>query len=95
VPVLKNPDKRVRDHAYHAYLKRTHLGQAIRDERYRMVQWTDLESGAKEYELYDYLEDPLETRNLANERAVELERLLAILETHPEAKPQVPRGKRK
>jgi iduronate 2-sulfatase len=95
VPVLKNPDERVRDHAYHAYLKRTHLGQAIRDERYRMVQWTDRDSGAKEYELYDYVEDPLETRNLAGERKAELDRLIAILESHPEAKQQAPRGRRK
>jgi iduronate 2-sulfatase len=60
-----------------------------------MVQWTDRDSGAKEYELYDYVEDPLETRNLAGERKAELDRLIAILESHPEAKQQAPRGRRK
>ena len=94
VPVLREPDRRLRDHAYHAYLKSRHLGEAIRDERYRMVRWTELESGAVEYELYDYQEDPLETRNLAGERPAELERLLAILNSHPVAKPQAPRGRR-
>ena len=40
VPVLKDPARRVRDHAYHAYPKRK-LGRAIRTERYRLVEWGD------------------------------------------------------
>ena len=38
VPVLKNPDARVRNHAYHAYPK-AKLGRAIRTERYRFIEW--------------------------------------------------------
>jgi iduronate 2-sulfatase len=91
VPVLKNPEQRIRDHAYHAYLKRTHLGQAIRTERYRMVQWTHRESGEKEYELYDYRDDPLETRNLAPSKPDVLQSLIGMLERHPPARDQAPR----
>jgi iduronate 2-sulfatase len=93
--VLGDPATRVRDHAYHAYLKRQHLGQAIRTERYRMVQWTHRETGETEFELYDYVEDPLETKNLASIRVDVLEELKAILASHPKAKPQAPRPNRK
>lgn len=56
-------------------LKDDIMGYAIRDNRYRLVQWT---KGFKTYdefdpskvlavELFDYQEDPLETRNVAND----------------------------
>lgn len=84
VPVLKDPAIRVRDHAYHAYPKRK-MGRAIRTERYRLVQW--LEEGQSidkaEYELYDYQMDPLESRNLADEKTETLRELQGILEQYP------------
>ncbi|HSG73460.1 MAG TPA: iduronate-2-sulfatase, partial [Planctomycetaceae bacterium] len=64
------------------------LGRAIRTERYRLVVWKKF--GAKEaddFELYDYRDDPLETKNIAKDNPVIVEELLAKLETHPEAKP--------
>jgi iduronate 2-sulfatase len=81
VPVLSDPQARVRDHAYHAYPKRK-LGRAIRTERYRLVEWKpfgDAKAPA-EYELYDYEDDPQETVNLASQRpavAAELQQILA------------------
>ena len=93
VPVLKQPEKRVRDYAYHAYPKRK-LGRAIRTERYRLVQWKD--PGApeeeSEYELYDYHRDPLETQNLTSRHPDVFARLRSKLIALPEA---VPRGPRK
>ncbi|GAB5405840.1 MAG: sulfatase [Aureliella sp.] len=85
VPVLKEPTARVRDHAFHAYPKRT-LGRAIRTERYRMVQWRAIGNpdGAAEYELYDYRDDPLESRNLAEQRPEVLEELKQILAQYPQ-----------
>ena len=91
VPVLSDPNIRVRDHAYHAYPKRK-LGRAIRTERYRMVQWLGFDGrGEAEYELYDYLQDPNETRNLAAEQPAILKELQSKLATYP--KP-VPRNRR-
>ena len=84
VPVLKNPNARVRDHAYHAYPK-AKLGRAIRTERYRLVEWKKIGESSEqaEYELYDYEADPLETENLAKKHPEVVERLKAILAKYP------------
>ncbi|WP_246114419.1 sulfatase-like hydrolase/transferase [Rubripirellula tenax] len=83
VSVLKNPDHRVRDHAFHAYPKKK-LGRAIRTERYRLVQWKSGNAeDAVEYELYDYETDPMETRNLATVHRDVVDRLKQTLAKYP------------
>lgn len=86
VPVLRDPHQRVRDHAFHAYPKQK-LGRAIRTERYRLVEWKSVGAAAStaEYELYDYLTDPLESRNLATEATQVVDELREILARYPEA----------
>ena len=88
VPVLKDPKSRVRDHAYHAFPRKT-LGRAIRTEQHRLVEWKKPGAAPEsaEIELYDYTADPLETRNLATEQPDVVKRLRAILARHPEARP--------
>jgi len=67
VPVLTDPAKRIRDHITHCYPKQR-FGWAIRNERYRMVQWgRDGEKREPEFELYDYQRDPDETVNIADQ----------------------------
>ncbi|MBM3882323.1 MAG: sulfatase [Verrucomicrobia bacterium] len=87
VPVLRDPAKRVRDHASHCYPRGERLGRAIRTERYRLVEWKAIGAPADtaEFELYDYETDPLETKNLAATQPEVLARLRAILARHPEA----------
>ncbi|WP_166831286.1 sulfatase [Thalassoroseus pseudoceratinae] len=86
VPVLNDPMKRVRTHAYHAYPKQK-LGRAIRTKRYRLVEWRDWDGADEsvEYELYDYQTDPHETRNHASEEPEVVQKLAKILATY--AKP--------
>jgi iduronate 2-sulfatase len=93
VPVLRDPAARVRDHAYHAYPRRK-LGRCIRTERYRLVEWKsiDQKDAKPEYELYDYVTDPLETRNLAGERQRVIATLKAKLAEYP---PPVPNPRRR
>ena len=90
VSVLKQPDLIIRNHAYHAYPRKRNklIGCAIRTDRYRMVEWKDLTNpdAEKVYELYDYIDDPLETKNFAKERPSVIDELRAILATHPPAK---------
>ncbi|MFN9721173.1 MAG: sulfatase, partial [Planctomycetota bacterium] len=84
VPSLKDPAKRLRDHAYHVF-PREKLGRAIRTERYRLVEWrkpSEPESSAQ-YELYDYQTDPHETRNMATEAPDLVRELRSRLELHP------------
>lgn len=93
VPVLKDPKSRIRDHAYHAYPRKGNqlIGCAIRTDRYRMVEWVDVQDRSVEriYELYDYVEDPLETRNLAEDKPEVLAELKSKLATHPPAQAPV------
>lgn len=86
VPVLKNGKKRLRDHAYHTYIRGDYQGLAIRTERYRMVKWFPLKMKGKRepiVELYDYKKDPLETKNIATKKPKIVAKLEAILAKHP------------
>ena len=88
VPVLRNPNARVRDHAYHAYPRGGKLGRAIRTQRYRLVEWkkhSDPGAGV-DYELYDYKTDPWETQNQYIDRPKIAKRLKTILSNHPSPK---------
>jgi iduronate 2-sulfatase len=92
VPVLRDPAVRVRDHAYHAFPRQRAgeqvIGRAIRTERYRLVEWKKPGAPADtaDLELYDYVADPLETKNLAATQPKVVAELRAILARHPEAK---------
>ena len=90
VPVLKNPNARVRDHAFHAYPRGKKLGRAIRTQRYRLVEWknhSDPNAGV-DYELYDYKADPWETQNHHTAKLKTAKQLKAILAKYPVPKPR-------
>lgn len=86
VPVLRDPRRSVKDHVYHCYPRGGRLGRAIRTARYRLVQWRAFGAPehTAEYELYDYVTDPLETENLATQRPDVVAALLRRLRAHGE-----------
>ncbi len=43
------------------------MGQAVRDDRYRLVRWLDRSGTVQSYELYDHRSDPDETVNVAHD----------------------------
>ncbi len=95
VPVLKGEKKQLRDHAYHCFPKGGRMGRAVRTDRYRLVEWKPTGSDDQpEYELYDYRNDPLETKNIASDHPEVVQQLAAKLATHPAAK-QRASGKRR
>lgn len=86
-PVLTSNSKQIKDHVYHAYKRGPYIGEAIRNNRYRMVRWTNTKnSKTKIYELYDYINDPLETKNVANQNTAIVKQLETILNHYPTAK---------
>jgi iduronate 2-sulfatase len=87
VPVLRDPEARIRDHATHCYPRGERMGRAIRTDRYRLIEWKKPRAPADtaEFELYDYETDPLETQNLATTQPGVVAKLRAILSRHPEA----------
>jgi iduronate 2-sulfatase len=94
--VLADPAATTRDHAIHVYPRDEKLGRAIRTASHRLVEWKVPGASAQTavYELYDYTSDPLETRNHASSQPETVARLRALLDTHPEAKPQFKPGKK-
>ena len=76
---------------FHAYPRGQLMGRAVRTERYRLVAWKKIGAPADTavLELYDYRDDPGETRNLAAERPDTVAELRALLDVQPEARPPV------
>ncbi len=94
VPVLKDSSTSTRDSIIHVYPRGKRLGRAIRTARHRLVEWKEPGAPADTavLELYDYEADPGETKNLAAEQPEVVAQLRAILDKHPEAKPQFRRN---
>ena len=88
---LRDVSVPTRDHITHVYPRGERLGRAIRDTRYRMVEWKKPGAPAEEavIELYDYESDPAETANVAAQNPEIVARLRALLARQPEAKPQL------
>lgn len=90
VPLLREPGGSVKDFIMHVYPRGERLGRAVRNKTHRMVEWKVPGAAADtaDFELYDYVNDPLETKNLASSQPEVLTKLKAALATYPEAKPQ-------
>jgi len=74
-PLMEGKVDKVKDFAVSQFPRGNKMGYAFRDKRYRYVVWVKDFTSAKPFdesfidaeELYDYVEDPLEKKNLASE----------------------------
>jgi iduronate 2-sulfatase len=95
VPHVREPSSPGREAVFHVYPRqdagRRLIGRAVRTERHRLVEWKEPGAGADtaEIELYDYVSDRAETRNVAAEQPEIVARLRKVLAEMPEAKVQV------
>ncbi len=76
--VVRDPKQTTRPFITHVYPRSGRLGRAIRTPRYRLVQWAAIKGGDQgvDLELYDYQNDPLETKNVAEENPKVVQELL-------------------
>ncbi len=90
VPLLNEPSLPGKGHAFHVYPRGQRIGRAVRTARHRLVEWKvpGAEPGSAEIELYDYLNDPAETRNLAAEQPESVAALRKLIDALPAAKAQ-------
>jgi iduronate 2-sulfatase len=89
--VLDNPAAPTKDAILHVYPRGKRIGRALRTKQYRLVEWKvpgDEQSTAI-YELYDYVNDPGETKNIVKQRPELKRELIKMLQKYPEAKPQL------
>ena len=87
---LRDPAAPTEDAVLHCFPRGERLGRALRTAQFRLVEWKAPGAAAESavLELYDYENDPLETKNLATEKPDIVAKLRAILSTkYPEAKP--------
>jgi iduronate 2-sulfatase len=97
VPVLKKPTLEIKAAVFHVYPRTRKgdgpiLGRAVRTDRFRLVEWKKPGAAPEtaEFELYDYKNDPLETKNVASAQPRVVTKLRALIAALPEAKPQIP-----
>ena len=72
LPLVEEPTRPWKSAAFHLYPRTIPghgrgMGRAIRTATHRLVEWKANKDGYVEYELYDYVTDPLESMNVAND----------------------------
>lgn len=94
VPMLRHPRTSTKDHIFHVFPRGERIGRAVRNDRYRLVEWkvAGTPDATAEYELYDYRTDPMETKNRAVSEPKTVARMRALLAEMPEVRPQIRPG---
>ena len=93
---LRDPTTPTKEAVFHSYPRNRPpdgqiIGRAVRTERHRLIEWKKPGAAPEsaDVELYDYVSDPLETKNLASAQPEVVARLRQLLAAQPEARPQL------
>jgi iduronate 2-sulfatase len=93
--LMNLPKAKSKEAVFHVYPRAPRgmgelIGRGVRTERYRLVEWKKAGAPADTaiLELYDYKDDPDETKNVASDKPTVVAELRAMLAKLPEAKPQ-------
>jgi iduronate 2-sulfatase len=84
--LLADPNAPGKECEYSWYPKGGFMGRALRNDRYRYVEWTDPKTGKlKDVELYDHQYDPQENQNVSGkeENKAVMEKLHELLMKAP------------
>jgi len=83
-----------RDHVYHCFPRGGKLGRAIRNEKYRLIEWKSLDKEEEpQYELYEYGGDLIEKENIWRADHPEFIKLKNVLADYPKPKQMRPESK--
>jgi iduronate 2-sulfatase len=93
---INDPSAAGRAEVFHSFSRSkpnegARIGHAVRTATHRLVEWKQPGAPAEsaDLELYDYMNDPEETANLALEQPATVARLRALLAAQPAPKPQI------
>jgi arylsulfatase A-like enzyme len=94
LPVMADTMASVRDGSLSQYPRGSRMGYSLRTGRYRYTRWTEGNGALFEDELYDYLLDPLETKDYSEDPGYQsvvghLDSLLTLRILHPSTQHQL------
>jgi iduronate 2-sulfatase len=92
--LFQDPTGPTKDAVYHVFPRKELLGRAVRTDRFRLVEWKTPGAAPNTavLELYDYVSDPEETKNIAQDEPLMAAKMRSFLDRQPEAKPQLKTG---
>ena len=83
-PLFDTPGADFREFVYHCFPRDGMLGRAIRDSKYRLIEWTPMDGkGETVYELYEYQDELIEKENIWRMDHPAFQRLKTILDQQP------------
>ena len=85
VPLLTKKEHKA-TYAYHCYPRDGWMGRAIRTDRHRLVEWTNMDNTdlPPQYEFYTYGDDLLEYKNEADVNNTDFQKVLLLLRQQPD-----------
>jgi arylsulfatase A-like enzyme len=94
LPLMEETTAMIREGSLSQYPRGSRMGYSLRTGRYRYTKWLNDNGSLYEDELYDYLNDPLETTDFSEDLSygpviTQLDSLLTLRIVHPSTQPEI------